>query len=73
MQAAASVLHTNPWRLMAQVTWHERGGLLLGHLIFGAVLGALYTHPVGYRADRPPRIPAPRCSITLTAAPQNQK
>jgi beta-glucosidase/6-phospho-beta-glucosidase/beta-galactosidase len=39
------------------------GGLYLpltvaaGHLIWGTVLGALYTHPVGYGAKRPPRLP----------------
>ena len=31
----------------------EIGGLFLGHAIFGLVVGALYTRPVGYRADRP--------------------
>jgi beta-glucosidase/6-phospho-beta-glucosidase/beta-galactosidase len=39
------------------------GGLYLpltvaaGHLIWGTVLGALYTHPVGYAAKRPPWLP----------------
>jgi beta-glucosidase/6-phospho-beta-glucosidase/beta-galactosidase len=32
----------------------EIGGLLLGHAIFGLVVGAIYTRPVGSRADRPP-------------------
>jgi len=27
------------------------GGLLLGHALFGLTVGALYTHPVGYRSD----------------------
>jgi len=31
-------------------------GLLAGHAIFGLVVGAIYTRPVGYRADRPPEI-----------------
>jgi beta-glucosidase/6-phospho-beta-glucosidase/beta-galactosidase len=30
------------------------GGILLGHVLFGLTVGAIYTHPVGYRADRPP-------------------
>ncbi|HEU5284921.1 MAG TPA: family 1 glycosylhydrolase [Sphingomicrobium sp.] len=34
----------------------EIAGLLLGHVIFGLTVGALYTRPVGYRADRPPRL-----------------
>jgi len=32
----------------------EIGGLVLGHAIFGLVVGAIYTRPVGSRADRPP-------------------
>jgi hypothetical protein len=30
--------------------------IVLGHLIYGAVLGSLYTRPVGYAAHRPFRI-----------------
>ena len=29
------------------------GGLLLGHALFGLTVGMIYTHPVGYPADRP--------------------
>lgn len=29
------------------------GGLLLGHVVYGLILGALYTHPVGYRVRTP--------------------
>ena len=39
-----------PWTL---------GSLLAGHAIFGLVVGVLYTHPVGYRVDRPPPL---RCA-----------
>lgn len=69
MQAAETVLQVDPWRLLVKLSWHERGGLLLGHLVYGPVLGAIYTHPVGYPAERPvhltarsrrPRGPAPR-------------
>jgi hypothetical protein len=28
------------------------GGLLLGHVVYGLILGALYTHPVGYPVRR---------------------
>ena len=59
MQAATPVVHVGPWELCAGVGWGERGGLLLGHLIYGAVLGVLYTHPVGYPAARPVRLSAP--------------
>lgn len=47
MQADERVLHVSAWALAAQVGWPERVGILLGHLIYGAVLGAIYTHPVG--------------------------
>jgi beta-glucosidase/6-phospho-beta-glucosidase/beta-galactosidase len=60
MQAGYSVVHAGPWRLLADVSWGERAGLLLGHLIYGAVLGLIYTHPVGYRAGKPPAMPSPR-------------
>ena len=33
--------------------------LLAGHLIWGAILGALYTRPTGYSTRRPPALPAP--------------
>ncbi len=32
------------------------GSLIVGHALFGLTVGAIYTHPVGYRADRPPRL-----------------
>lgn len=60
MQAPQEVLHASPWPLMADVSWRERAGILLGHLLYGAALGALYTRPVGYPANKPPAIPAPR-------------
>jgi beta-glucosidase/6-phospho-beta-glucosidase/beta-galactosidase len=48
---------------VARLTWDavlpsisltQLGGLLLGHSIFGLTVGALYTHPVGYLANREP-------------------
>jgi beta-glucosidase/6-phospho-beta-glucosidase/beta-galactosidase len=43
---------------------HILGGLLTGHALFGLTVGAIYTHPVGYRADRkcqtPPNSKPPR-------------
>jgi beta-glucosidase/6-phospho-beta-glucosidase/beta-galactosidase len=36
---------------------HEPLSIVLGHLIWGAVLGRLYTHPVGYATGRPVRPP----------------
>ena len=55
MQAADVVAHENAWTLLQQVSWSERFGLLAGHLVFGAVLGAIYTRPVGYPAQRTPK------------------
>ena len=34
----------------------EIAGLLVGHAIFGLTVGAIYTRPVGYPADRPPKV-----------------
>jgi beta-glucosidase/6-phospho-beta-glucosidase/beta-galactosidase len=65
MQAPALVAHENAWTLLQQVSWCERAGLLIGHLIFGAVMGALYTRPVGYRVDRAP--PKPTGAAPLRA------
>src|SRR4051812_25745885 len=36
--------------------WHEPLSIAMGHLIWGAVLGLLYTRPVGYAANRPPDV-----------------
>ncbi len=55
MQLPASVAHTNAWTLLTQVSWAERVGLMAGHLVFGAVLGALYRRPVGYRTGGTPK------------------
>jgi beta-glucosidase/6-phospho-beta-glucosidase/beta-galactosidase len=35
------------------------GGLLFGHALFGLTVGTLYTHPVGYPANRPIARPRP--------------
>jgi beta-glucosidase/6-phospho-beta-glucosidase/beta-galactosidase len=35
---------------------HEPLSIAAGHLIWGTVLGLLYTRPVGYPANRPPRL-----------------
>src|SRR5215213_1070751 len=36
---------------------HEPVSIAIGHLLWGAVLGRLYTHPVGCPANRPPYLP----------------
>ncbi len=43
--------------------------VVAGHLIWGTVLGALYTHPVGYAATRPPRLlPVPHSGTARPVA-----
>ena len=42
--------------LLPTLTPIQIGGLVAGHVIFGLVVGAVYTHPVGYRSGRPPGI-----------------
>ena len=44
---------------LAGLTPATFGGILLGHAIFGLTVGAIYTHPVGYRVDKAPRL---RCA-----------
>jgi len=52
--------------VLPSVSLTQLGGLLLGHSIFGLTVGAIYTHPVGYPANRDPpllRLP-PRTAST---------
>jgi beta-glucosidase/6-phospho-beta-glucosidase/beta-galactosidase len=44
--------------------------LAVGHLVWGAVLGAVYTRPVGYASHRPPALPAPPLPAPPLAAPE---
>jgi beta-glucosidase/6-phospho-beta-glucosidase/beta-galactosidase len=59
MHASREVLHLDQWALLSRVTWTERAGLLLGHLVFGAVMGALYTRPVGAPVGAAPTVRTP--------------
>jgi len=45
--------------ILVGITPSNLSELLLGHAMFGLTVGAIYTHPVGYPVDRPPRA---RCS-----------
>ncbi len=47
MHEGSDLAHMNLMGFGHMLGWRERGGLLLGHLVYGAVLGALYTRPVG--------------------------
>ena len=42
----------------SSITLAQLAGILLGHAIFGLVVGAIYTRPVGYPADGPPPLRA---------------
>jgi beta-glucosidase/6-phospho-beta-glucosidase/beta-galactosidase len=46
------------WRTFAfALSASEIAGLLIGHALFGLTIGAIYTHPVGYPANRAPAKP----------------
>ncbi len=42
--------------MILDVEWRELAGMVIGHLVYGATLGALYTHPVGYRTGLAPKL-----------------
>jgi len=66
MGRPASVVNFSPLSFFAGLGWRVPTGLVLGHILWGAVIGALYTRPVGYAAERPPpRAPTGKRSVTL--------
>ena len=56
MHSGEQVVQLEWTMILPQLGTGHVGGLLLGHVIFGLTVGALYTHPVGYPAARPPRL-----------------
>jgi beta-glucosidase/6-phospho-beta-glucosidase/beta-galactosidase len=61
MHRRAEVAELDLPAVFGALGWREPAGLLLGHALYGLVLGALYTRPVGYRTGRaPPSPPRPR-------------
>lgn len=56
----ASMVRLTPALLLPPLSPAQIGGLVLGHILFGLTVGAIYTHPVGYSAARPPRLRAAR-------------
>jgi beta-glucosidase/6-phospho-beta-glucosidase/beta-galactosidase len=72
MHSDASIVALTLERLLPDLSAGHIGGLLLGHAIFGLTVGALYTRPVGYPADRPPpvRVHRPRRSSPPSRAPR---
>lgn len=63
MQMHAGITHFDARQLAHMVGVPEVAGLLLGHAAFGLVMGAIYTHPVGYRVGHLPPAPALRRSL----------
>ena len=60
MHRASSIVEVSPATFLQALSWREAAGILVGHLIFGAVMGAIYVRPVGYADERPPRPAKPR-------------
>src|SRR5256885_2678925 len=60
MHLHADVIRLDWHSYLAATESTRLGTLLLGHALFGLTVGAIYTRPVGYRADRPPRYAAQR-------------
>lgn len=56
----ASIVRLTPDLLLPPLSPIEIGGLLLGHIVFGLVVGVIYTHPVGYPAHGRPNLAASR-------------
>jgi beta-glucosidase/6-phospho-beta-glucosidase/beta-galactosidase len=57
MHLHASIVHLDAKHLFEPLSWWTLAGLLIGHAIFGATAGAIYSHPVGYRPGHEPPPP----------------
>lgn len=71
IQLQSGLVQLTPEKLIPDLTGLQVGGLLLGHAIFGLIVGAIYIRPVGYPVDRPPRIPFVRRRETATGERRN--
>lgn len=70
MQLQSAVVQLG-WRdFFSQVSVGEVFSIVAAHAVFGLTVGALYTHPVGYRAGRSPTRPAPPRDFTRTSGRQ---
>jgi beta-glucosidase/6-phospho-beta-glucosidase/beta-galactosidase len=56
IQMRAEEVQLTARMLLPPLSALEIAGLIAGHAIFGLVVGMIYTHPVGYRSDRPPNV-----------------
>lgn len=73
MHFEASIARLTPDLLLPPLAPLEIGGLLAGHAIFGLTVGAIYTHPVGYPAGKPPNVRCPRLPSRSSAARSHQQ
>jgi beta-glucosidase/6-phospho-beta-glucosidase/beta-galactosidase len=55
MHLDAATVPFDPLTILLGVGWGDVVGMIIGHMIYGAVLGLLYTHPVGSLAAHPDR------------------
>ena len=59
MQLRSDIVQID-WRdFFTQVSGGEVISIVLAHAVFGVTIGALYTHPVGYRVGKAPPRPSP--------------
>ena len=56
MQMDQDMVRVSVPMLLGTIGTREVSGILLSHSVFGLVLGALYTRPVGYKAGNRPKI-----------------
>jgi beta-glucosidase/6-phospho-beta-glucosidase/beta-galactosidase len=55
MHRGGDIAQLDPAATLRALQTGDLVGLFLGHLIYGAVLGSLYSRPVGYPSEREPR------------------
>jgi beta-glucosidase/6-phospho-beta-glucosidase/beta-galactosidase len=70
MQSSEDVVRVSPSVLLGTVTGREVGGILLGHAVYGLVMGALYTRPVGYKVGSMPDVPRRQPVLKRRRAPR---
>jgi beta-glucosidase/6-phospho-beta-glucosidase/beta-galactosidase len=66
MQLRSDVVQLDWSDFFTQVSRREVIAIILAHAVFGLTVGALYTHPVGYRVGGRPRSPSPQRNVRRT-------
>jgi beta-glucosidase/6-phospho-beta-glucosidase/beta-galactosidase len=70
MQSANSIVHLSVRTFLAAHSVTSIMSLIAAHAAFGLVMGSIYTKPVGYRADRLPRVLRTRRARSRGNAPK---